>query len=112
MKNDFNQFLKNQDKELKKRVKHIVKYTLEDFHSYGFSTNESEKSLSDWIQKEILSLSGVDDMNTYEISLRVLKMLNSLDIVDLEFIHSLLLTDVEPSEAKVTLSCVFDGGKL
>ena len=95
MKNDFKQFLKNQHKELKKRVMHIVQYTLEDFHGYGFSTDESEKSLSDWILKEILSTSGIDDMNTYEISLRVLKMLNTLEIVDLEFIHSILFADAE-----------------
>ena len=108
MKKDFEIFLQVQEKQLQKRIKHIVKYTLEDWYAYGYHTNESEKSLTEWVQKEILSLSGIDDMNTYEVSLKVLEMLNSLDIVDLEFIHSLLFTDKEPSEANITLSFIFD----
>jgi hypothetical protein len=98
MGNDFNQFLKDREKELQKRVKRIVNYTLEDFHGNGFSTNESEKSLSDWVQKAMLETSGIDDMNVYEISLRVLEMLNSLDMVDLDLIHSILFKDLKPSE--------------
>ncbi len=106
MNTSHNNFLKERENELQKRVKHIANYTLEDFYSHGYSTDEDKKSLSEWVQKEILSTSGIDDMNTYEISLRVLNMLKSLDIVDLEFIHSILFEDITPSEVTISFEVV------
>lgn len=103
MNDNYKQFLQDTEKHLCKRVKSIVKYTLEDFHGNGYSTNESDKELTKWVVKELLSTSGIDDMNTYEISLKVLEMLNSLDIVDLGFIVELMADDVEPSEISIKL---------
>lgn len=102
---NYKQFLQDTEKQLYKRVKSIVKHTLEDFHGNGYSTNESDKELTKWVVKELLSTSGIDDMNTYEISLKVLEMLNSLDIVDLESIHNIVLKEhIKPSEISITLS--------
>jgi len=94
--------------KLEKRIKRIVTHTVEDYHISLRSIDEETKDTIKWVCEALLEDEEIEDLHTYEISLKALKLLNSLDLVDLEFIHSLLLTDAEPSEAKVTVSFVFD----
>lgn len=98
--------------KLDKRIKQIVALTVEDFYGCGYSTNESQESLKAWLCDTLMQDESIEDAHTYEISLKVLEMLKSLDIVDLEFIHSLLFADAKPSEANITLSFVFDEVRL
>ena len=81
------------DKHTIKRVKRIVSLTIEDFNSYGCSTNESPKSLKRWLVDEILEVEGIEDLYTYQISMLTLDRLKTLDIVDLGFIMELLTDD-------------------
>lgn len=98
--------------KLEKRINRIVSLTVEDFYNSGYSTDESPESLKAWLCDALMQDESIEDAHTYEISLKVLEMLNSLDIVDLELIHSLLFADAKPSEANITLSFVFDEVRL
>jgi len=95
---------------IQKRIKRIISLTVEDFYNYGFSTNESDESLKSWLLDELLKDEFIEDCSTIEISLKVLQMLKSLDLVDLEFIHNILFEDMQKIE--VTLSIDFDGVQL
>lgn len=76
--------------KLQKRIKQIVTQTVEDFYSYGRSTKESKSETIEWINNALQTYEGLEDYTTIEISLQVLKLLKSLDIVDLEYIHETL----------------------
>ena len=80
---------------LHKRIKKIVSLTVEDFYSHGYSTGESPNELKAWINNALQTYEGLEDYTTIEISLQVLKLLNSLNIVDLKYIHSILFADAE-----------------
>lgn len=89
--------------ELKQRVKRIVSLTLEDFYNSGYSTNESPKSLKAWLCDALMQDESIEDLHTYEVSLKVLEMLNSLDMVDLESIHNIVLKEhTQASEVSIT----------
>jgi hypothetical protein len=46
---------------------------------------------------------SIEDAHTYEVSLKVLEMLNSLDMVDLESIHNIVLKEhIQVSEISIT----------
>lgn len=91
---------------LEKRIKRIVSLTLEDFYNSGCSTDESPEKLEAWLCDALMQDESIEDAHTYEISIKVLDMLKSLEIVDLEFIHETLLKRDE--SAQVTISFVFD----
>ena len=97
-----NEFKAKCEMELKQRVKRIVSLTLEDFYNSGYSTDESPESLKEWLCDELIQDQSIEDAHTYEISLKVLEMLNSLDIVDLEFIHKTLFKEETPTQIKVS----------
>ena len=92
--------------KFQKRIKHIVTHTVQDFYNSGCSTDESPDKLEAWLCDALMQDQRIEDCSTIEISLKVLEMLNSLDIVDLEFIHETLLKRDE--SAQVTISFVFD----
>lgn len=93
--------------ELKQRVKRIVSLTVEDFYNSGYSTNESPKSLKAWLSDALMQNENIEDAHTYEVSLKVLEMLNSLDIVDLESIHNIVLKEyIQASEVSITFKGV------
>lgn len=77
--------------KLSKRIKHIVALTVDDFYNSGKSTNENKESLIQWLVDDMLKIENIEDLYTYEISIKVLDKLNSLDIVDLGFIHDIVL---------------------
>jgi len=89
--NDFNAKCK---KQLKKRVKKIISLTVEDFYNSGYSTDEDTKQLKAWLCDTLMQDESIEDYTTIEISLQVLKLLNSFDIVDLEYIHNVLFEDM------------------
>lgn len=92
--------------KLEKRIKRIVSLTVEDFYNSCRSTDESTNELKAWLCNALMQDENIEDAHTYEISLKVLEMLNSLDIVDLEFIHETLFKNDEVT--RVTLSFVVD----
>ena len=98
--------------DISKRIKRVVSLTVEDFYNSGKSTDESKESLIAWLCDTLMQDKNIEDLYTYEVSLKVLEMLKSLDIVDIKFIHNLLFTDTKPSEANITLSFVFDEVRL
>ena len=77
-------------KNLHKRIKKIVTLTIEDFYNSGKSTDESKDSLIGWLTDALMQDKNIEDLYTYEVSLKVLEMLNSLNIVNLEFIHNII----------------------
>lgn len=93
--------------KLSERIKQIVSLTVEDFYNSGYSTNESPKSLKSWLCDAMMQDESIEDAHTYEISLKVLEILNSLDIVDLEFIHNIVLKEhIQASEVSITFKGV------
>lgn len=93
--------------ELKQRMKRIVSLTVEDFYNSGYSTNESPKSLISSLSDALMQDESIEDAHTYEVSLKVLEMLNSLDMVDLESIHNIVLKEhIQKSEVSITFSKV------
>lgn len=92
--------------KLQKRIKRIVSLTVEDFYNSGYSTDESPESLKAWLCDALMQ-DEIEDAHTYEISLKVLEMLNSLDMVDLESIHNIVLKEhIQASEVSITFSKV------
>lgn len=88
--------------KLQKRINQIVTQTVEDFYSFGKSINESKSETIEWINNALLTYEGLEDYTTIEISLEVLDLLNSLDIVDLEHIHKMLLKEETPTQIKIS----------
>ena len=90
--------------KLEKRIKRIVSLTVEDFYNGLRSSSESPKSLKAWLSDALMQDETIEDAHTYEVSLKVLEMLNSLDIVDLELIHNIVLKEhIKASEISITL---------
>ena len=90
--------------KLQKRIKQIVTHTVQDFYNSCCSTDQSTEELKAWLCDALMQDQNIEDLHTYEVSLKVLEMLNSLEIVDLEFIHETLFKNDEV--AQVTLSFV------
>lgn len=93
--------------KLQKRIKKIVSLTVEDFYNSGYSTDESPKSLKSWLCDALMQDESIEDAHAYEISIKVLEMLKSLDIIDLEFIHETLFKNDDA--INITLSFIVDG---
>lgn len=94
---------------LHKRIKQIVALTIEDFYSNGYSTDGTPQSLKSWLIDDISKMDGIEELNTYQISIIVLDKLKSLDLVDLEFIHNTIFEDAKEDEISSTVSFVFEG---
>lgn len=93
--------------KLEKRIKHIVAHTVEDFYNgLRRSTNESPDELKAWLCDALMQDENIEDLHTYEVSFKVLEMLNSLDMVDLESIHETLLK--RDKSVQSIISFVFD----
>jgi len=91
--------------KLSKRIKQIVALTVDDIYSNGYSTDESENKLIEWLSCELQSIENIEDYSTIEISLTVLKKINYLDVVNLNFIRNTLFEDNEA--VKKLLSLMF-----
>lgn len=89
--------------KLQKRIKQIVTLTVQDFFDSGKSSDESKEKLISWLTDTLMQ-EDLEDRCTYEISITVLSFLNSLDLVNLEFIHNILFANLERNEANITLS--------
>ena len=72
-------------------IKQIAHLTIDDYLSFGYIVNESKESLINSIVDDLVKLEQIEDLTTIEISLLVLEKLNALEIVDLVFIHNILL---------------------
>jgi hypothetical protein len=93
--------------KLQKRIKRIVSLTVEDFYNSGYSTDESPKSLNSWLCDALMQDESIEDLHTYQISILILDMLKSLDLVDLDYIHSVVFEDnTQASEVSITFSKV------
>lgn len=88
--------------KLEKRIKKIVSLTVEDYLSHGFIIKESPRSLISSLSDALMQDESIEDAHTYEVSLKVIEMLNSLDMVDLEFIHKTLFKEETPTQIKVS----------
>ena len=88
--------------KLQKRIKQIVSLTVEDFYNGLRGSSESPENLKAWLCDALMQDESIEDAHTYEVSLKVLEMLNSLDMVDLEFIHKTLFKEETPTQIKVS----------
>jgi len=86
---------------LLQRLKEIAVLSLDDFYNYGFSSNETQDNLANWLVMDYLSkLEGIEDFNLIQISLLVHQKLNSLEIIDREFIKS-IFKSIDDKEVKL-----------
>lgn len=76
--------------KLSKRIRHIATATVQDFYNSGKSSTESKEETVEWLVTEMLKVEQIGDFYTYEISMLMLKMIGSLDIVDEVFIEEVL----------------------
>lgn len=90
--------------KLSKRIKQIAALTVEDFYNSGKSTNESKESLVSWLSDALMQDESIEDAYAYEISIKVLDMLKSLDVVDLGFIIELMADDLKLDETSIPFS--------
>lgn len=72
------------------RVKAIATHTMEDFNNHGHFFKESNEDSVKWLTHELMSVKGIEDLSVVEISLLVLKKLNSLDLLNLEMITEII----------------------
>jgi len=102
---NINKFKAESDKKLKKRVKKVVSLTVEDFYNSGYSTDESPKQLKAWLCDTLMQDESIEDAYTYAISIKALELLNSLVLVDLEYIHNVIFKDMaQASEISITFN--------
>jgi cobalamin biosynthesis Co2+ chelatase CbiK len=92
--------------KLQMRINQIVTQTVEDFYSFGKSIDETKSETIEWINNTLRDYEDIEDYTTIEISLKVLEMLKSLDIVDLEHIHKTLFKNDDA--VNITLSFMFE----
>lgn len=83
--------------KLSKRIERIVSLTVEDFYSSGKSTNESKKSLISWVSDALLQDESIEDAYTYEVSIKALEMLDSLELINLDYLNRLVIEQLMPS---------------
>ena len=81
--------------KLQKRIKKIVSLTVEDFYNYGFSTSDTDKGLKSWLCSELAKDEKIEDLYTYEITIKVLKMLHALEIIDVGSLINMVNDDNE-----------------
>jgi len=78
-------------RELSQRVKEIAGFTIEDYFNLGYNFfDEDIESVTKVVHRELARDSYINDAQTYKISLSVLKILDSLNIVDMNFIEKTL----------------------
>jgi hypothetical protein len=78
---------------LKKRVKAIVKHTMEDFNNNGYFMKESTNDTIKWLSDDLMNIDDIDDLSTIEISFLTLKRLNCLELVNVEMITKTIEND-------------------
>lgn len=72
--------------ELESRIKNIVSLTIEDFYLNLGSFSEDKETMIQWLTADLMKIDDIEDLTVIEISLLTLKKINSLDLVNLEFI--------------------------
>jgi len=83
-------------KVLLQRLNEIAVLSLDDFYNYGFSSNDTQTNLANWLVMDYLSkIDGIEDFNLIQISLLIHKKLKSLELVDRDFITSILNEEVQ-----------------
>ena len=87
--------------KLESRLKNIVSYTIDDFHSFLRSTKEDKETMIHWLTADLIKIENIDDFTVIEISLLILKKLNSLDLVNLEFIIETIADTLKSSENEI-----------
>lgn len=85
----------------KTRIKDIVRHTIEDFYNSLRSTSKRTDTLIKWLSNDLMLIDNIEDSTTIEISLLTLKKLNSLDLVNLEFIIETIANDLKDSENEI-----------
>ena len=80
------------------RIKNIVELVLEDFYLSDKTSSKTHKELENWLYLELLEYSKNTYYYTHELSIKALELLESLDIVDLEFIHKIVLKEYNKIE--------------
>ncbi|RYA24277.1 hypothetical protein CRU96_03250 [Malaciobacter halophilus] len=94
--------------KLETRIKNIVSLTVDDFFNNGRSTKESEETLIKWLSDDLMQIKDIEDLSVVEISLLVLQKINSLDIIDLEFIHNILLDELPTNQVELEQCSIFE----
>lgn len=94
--------------KLETRIKNIVSLTIDDFFNNGRSTKESEETLIKWLSDDLMQIEDIEDLSVVEISLLVLQKINSLDIIDLEFIHNILLDELPTNQVELEQCSIFE----
>lgn len=87
--------------ELESRLKNIVFHTIDDFHSFLRSTKEDKETMIQWLTADLMKIDDIEDLTVIEISLLTLKKINSLDLVNLEFIIETIADTFKSSENEI-----------
>lgn len=83
------------------RVNQIVELTMQDFNNnWCFIKEPLEKSIK-WLSDDLMLINDIEDLTTIEISLLTLKKLNSLNLVNLEFIIETIADTLKSSENEI-----------
>lgn len=91
---------------IKKRINTIVELTIEDYYNHLRSTNLTTESLIELISEDLLLLEDIEDLSTIEISVLTLEQVNSLDLVNLEFIIEKIADSLKDSENQIKIFAI------
>ena len=91
---------------IKKRINTIVELTIQDYYSHLRYTNLTTESLIELISEDLLLLEDIEDLSTIEISVLTLEQVNSLDLVNLEFIIEKIADSLKDSENQIKIFAI------
>ena len=91
---------------IKKRINTIVELTIEDYYNHLRYTNLTTESLIELISEDLLLLEDIEDLSTIEISVLTLEQVNSLDLVNLEFIIEKIADSLKDSENQIKIFAI------
>ncbi len=74
-----------------------INLILSDLKEKNIKVKVSKKEL----HKDILNIENIKLFNTYELMLMIYKKLDALNLIDLEFIHTIIFDDMENDNTKV-----------
>lgn len=82
---------------INQKLTSTINLILSDLKEKNIKVKVSKKEL----HKDILNIENIKLFNTYELMLMIYKKLDALNLIDLEFIHTIIFDDMENDNTKI-----------
>lgn len=94
--------------KIEKKLTSVIEMILSDLQDRDLEVNISKEELL----KDILDIENIELFDTYELVLMVYKKLDVLDLINLEFIHTIIFDDIEDNHVKIEFIDPIDNKEL